>query len=557
MERENRYPASGDLEDSNHEDASSEPRDAEVEEEYTSIELEMAKLLSRVRAPEDRRMFYELQTVVTAGAHRASWIMTWICAAESLRRRFSEMQVRDREAGEVAEEINRREREGGAVDVYVLDQAKEFGIVDARQYRQLSYLREMRNIYAHPGEERPSRAEVVVQVEMVVEVLLSKPTRMRKGYASQVLENLIEEPHFLADEEETVSNHAASVSARLYDDAREYLFRKLIERCDEVMADPERAGISRRSRWFLKALVREANADLTNQEWQALQLTQECSVSGPLLLSEPEVYVRLDSQAQSMVRGKLLDAASAPEAESASNVPSSGRSIDRSSALGRLRALEESELVAPGEVRELARAVEGIRYSALAEEGMPLTLYVERLLGDLKVHDWYWQNPACKALRNLPASEIAALANSDQEALGRNVLQAAHGSTIEAERFLAYLRRNGGAYPRSFLSGILLEALLSEQGEFRVKSTVLEAAVRVCTLSSEAEGILVYVANRIAAATSSDGRYAKEFQHGDEPHNPYQEAISRLHSIQLPGPTNQGFSRLIESIEGLRRSGSR
>ncbi len=89
------------------------------------------------------------------------------------------------------------------------------------------------------------------------------------------------------------------------------------------------------------------------------------------------------------------------------------------------------------------------------------------LLQTLKVHNYYVQNPACTSVLLHGPEWMASLHGDLQEALGRNVLQAADGGALEARRLLDGIAKDGISWPVRFVAGIFMECFVNESGFVR------------------------------------------------------------------------------------------
>ncbi len=323
-------------------------------------------------------------------------------------------------------------------------------------------------------------------IEIAVEAVLSQPPLLRHGYVNDLLKALFEERHWLADDEMVVRDYAAGVTHRIHPDVAPYLLTRLIECYEGVFGDPELATLQRRGEWFVAGFILELEPDLSKQGWKIVDVVRQWPAIAARLLGVPEVYRFLPEQAKGMVFGHLIE----PDNRE-------GLSFPRFLGLQQAQALISAGLLSPDQ-RATARAEEeDAPYAALLDAGVPLERYVSRLLADLRSHSWDAQNPAAQALGNAGPRQVALLRSEMQEQLGRNVLQAAEGSSWGAQRLIERVRRAPDSWPEPFVSGLLFETLVDDEDRFRLKGGSLLEVLEV-TLSHEcSEEMVKELAERV------------------------------------------------------------
>lgn len=427
----------------------------------------------------DRLLFEEAVTCFEAGALRATYIMSWIAVAESLRNRFSVMAERsDGQAGKVLKQVETLEKQNQATDLYLLDQAKAIDLVTDEQHDKLSHLRLMRNRYAHPTGRGPTEQETLSALEIAVDAVLSEPILLRHGYADYQLAALFGELHWLPDDEQAVRENAAGVARRLHPVAAPHLLDNLVEGYEEIFGDPERDVVTRRAGWFVRGFLMEVRPDLSETRWKIVDLVLRRPVAASLMLGTPEVFDLLPEQARGMVIGHLT------------NPSGSGLSAAKLLRLQRVRALTAANLLSSDELELVDTKVEEASYRELQSASIPLETYDVRLLNDLRSHNWNRQNLAAAALGNAGPDQVRALGLEEQEQLGRNVLQAAQGSSFAAQGLIDRIRQSPTFWPESFVAGLFLETLVNDEGRFRLKGENLPNALAVALKHARAGEVL-------------------------------------------------------------------
>ncbi len=194
--------------------------------------------------------------------------------------------------------------------------------------------------------------------------------------------------------------------------------------------------------------------------------------------------------------------------------------------LRRARALAAADLLSQDELELVSARVEEASYRALQSAGVPLEIYADRLLNDLRSHNWDRQNPAAAALGNAGPNQVRALRPEEQELLGRNVLQAAQGSSFGAQGLIERIRRSPASWPGPFVLGLLLETLVDDEGRFRLKDEYLADALAVSLAHGRAEETIGRAAE-IVRGSEPKGE-PEDYRSGRGWFNQYDEAIEIL-----------------------------
>ena len=181
-------------------------------QQNSSITVDISSYANKILSLDDRPLFEEAVEVAKVGALRSAYIMIWLACAGSLKRRFREAGIRDNAAGSIVGQIEEREANHRAVDKYLLEEAHKYGFVSDSQLTILEHIYDMRCIYGHPYEQAPSSETVIEAASEVVDLVLSKPVKLRHGFAQQVLTSLLQIGSYLDDQESAVLSFAKTIS---------------------------------------------------------------------------------------------------------------------------------------------------------------------------------------------------------------------------------------------------------------------------------------------------------------------------------------------------------
>ena len=435
----------------------------------------------------------EASDCLAAGAHRAAYITVWLATAESLRRKFVAAAARDGQAGAIVGQIQQREAKHKAVDPLLIDKAKEYGFVTDAGRTRLQHLYENRNVFGHPYEQRPSEQLVATAASEALDIVLGRPVALREGYLAAQVQRLTTDTSFLSDDEAAVTEYARSVHARSAQNLRVWFAKKMWRALDSVFADPSLDRLQRRGVWFMRAFLLEDPAIFA--EWDAVDDLPDHRKVIAGILADEQLFPLLSPHAGDIVVNVLVEqAASDP------------------SFLHLLFDIAEAGVLTEQQRELVTDTTAGYPLARLAASGLPLRAYAQRVIDELRTHTWDFQNAAIAPLRNAGPEGIAALERALQEALGRNVMQAAEGNAFTVINFLGSLSAEGQAWPQDFVAGVAKEPFVSEQGELRLKPRQTMRAMRalISVAEPERDALIDEILQAIRAGTP---RVPWEYRH--------------------------------------------
>jgi hypothetical protein len=193
------------------------------------------------------------------------------------------------------------------VDQYLLDEAKKYGFLSGTEHHRLQHVYEMRSVYGHPYEEQPPVEDLVAGAAAVVDLVLSKPTKLRHGYLTEQVRLLTEDRRFLDDVPEATERYAAEVYSKAETCLCPWFLRRLWAKLSTMIADPASALFVRRGTWFSRAYLRQ-DGNIGSPSWDVISdLTQFPTVLSDTL-AVPDLFPLVSMHAQDIVIGNLLSA---------------------------------------------------------------------------------------------------------------------------------------------------------------------------------------------------------------------------------------------------------
>ena len=418
-----------------------------------SVDLE--PYAQEILSADDRPLFDEAVSAARAGALRAAYLMIWLSCAESLERRFREARAWDSEAGKIVGRIDDLEKEHKAVDNPLLDGAESYGFVSSSEKVKLKQIYELRCFYAHPYEEAPPKETLIDAAQTIVALVLSRPVTLRHGYAKRLLERLLTETTFLDDYEPAVLKQVQQVIRRTDKGIHAWFLETYWNRLEEMAGDSSLDIFLRRGLWFSRGMLDQVGVGFFEAEAWHDWITRF-----PTILSEvcsaPDVFASIGPAAQDSVVGRLIE-----------------RSQTEVTALSRLEKLDDAQALSQRQLRRFQKAVSKLSITQVRTSTLRTATCFQQLISGLSSHDWYIQNPAVAVVEANGPDQAAELSEEQQEQLGRNLLQAAEGSSEGAISFLKTLKEDADDWPVGVMRGIFLESFTNESDQIRLKVRLL------------------------------------------------------------------------------------
>ena len=447
--------------------------------------VDLSKYTQKILVEEDRPLFDEAVRVAKAGGLRAAYVMIWLACAESLKRRFVEAQLRDNNAGNIVQKVDRMEEQHMAVDKFLLDEAHKFGFLSDSGHTSLSHIYKMRCIYSHPYEEAPSPEKVADAASTVVERVLSKPVKLRHGYGQQLLSSLLEDTNFLDDHEPSVVTFATHIIRRLDEDIYIWFIDKYLSSSESLIDDASMAVFARRSNWFLRTMIEEIGVSaFSSDDWHERvtrypkSLTRICGTA--------DIFNGIGKLAQDSLVGLILE-----------------QSRTQASILIYLEELHDACALSKRHRQRFKKHISNMDIESIKSSGLSTCSLYARLIKALMSYNWYVQNPAIDILVSNGPKQVIGLTERKKVNLGRNILQAGEGKSSSAIDFIVKLSKEPTCWPFDIVRGIILESFVNEDNEIRLKSHLIGSVFTILDNidSSKRNGLMDEIVSAINVGT--------------------------------------------------------
>ena len=424
---------------------------------YAAMQIvDLDAYCEQIESSDDITLFQEATKAAKAGALRAAYIMVWLACAESLKRRFREARSRDHEAGKIVGDFEAMEKNHSAVDKFLLQKALDYGFVSDSGHAHLSQIYDNRCIYGHPYQEAPSSEKLKDAAATVVELVLSKPVKLKHGFGKRLLEDLLAIGTYLDDQESAVTAYLKGILPRIDEEIYGWFIDQYLERLEQISEDASTALFFRRGQWFIKAMVTEIGVSVfSSEEWHDKAVKFGKTVMG--ICSSNPIFPQIGTFAQDALIGAVLE-----------------ESTTRASALAYLEQLYEDGILSPPQSERFENRVSNLSTDEVRVSQLGMKLVYPTVFKALSSGNYRAQNLAVDLIKSLGPTQIALLNEHEQETLGRSLLDAAELNAWHATTFLRELSPQVGDWPLAMVRGIALGSFTDEQSRIRLSITHLQ-----------------------------------------------------------------------------------
>ncbi|HEU5377952.1 MAG TPA: hypothetical protein VFV38_21225 [Ktedonobacteraceae bacterium] len=405
---------------------------------------DISEYAAKILTEEDRPLFQEAVASALHGAPRGAYILIWIACAEGLKRKFREAVVRDGNANKSIKRIEQAESNHHSADIVILDEAKNHGFINDVAHQKLKYVYDMRCVYGHPYEEAPDDEEIINAAAVVVHEVLGRPTLLRHGFVQTLINNLFTDVNYLEHSEASVRSFAREMSVHVDPLVYAYVLEKTEPSYDDVSLEV----VITRSLWFLSEFLLSVGCNFYSAtQWHGFAAKYSKSAQH-IILSDGRLFEAVGKRP-----GDYIVAYNITHAD------------DRPSRLKEVERLMDGGLLSDDQKGKL----QSLDILTVKAANFKISTCYDAMISALKSYNWQLQNPAIDLIAAKSKREIAALSPEIQEELGRNILQAADGSSWSALRYLSTIHNDQNDWLLPFLKGLLFEVFVNERLEFRFK----------------------------------------------------------------------------------------
>lgn len=420
--------------------------------------VDLTSYKTRILSAEDEPLFEDAVKAASSGALRAAYVMIWLSCAESLKRKFREAQIRDGTAAKIVGDLAKKEAEHRSIDKFLLDKACEYGFLSDSAHTILLHVYEMRCIYGHPYEEAPSEEQVFSAAAATIDHVLSHPVKLRHGFGSQLLDNLLKDPLYLDNQRNTVEQFAKEIILRIDISIHTWLLKKYWKGLEVVADDPTMKVFFSRGIWFTQTYLKEVGVSIfSSEQWHDnVKIFPKTLIR---IFAMSELFSQVGQHAQDYLVGKLIE-----------------ESDSRSNALYILECLYNNKVLSTRQIDRFVEKINTSNFAQLISSKLSIDLCFDKTIDALSSYNWYEQNTAIDFVRSNSIDKLNNLPLEKQRILGRNILQAAEGNSRSARNLLEIINEN---WPINLIKGIVLEVFINEELEIRFKTACFSEVMNI------------------------------------------------------------------------------
>lgn len=394
-------------------------------------EDKIRSLIDDISDDEDRHLIEEAVLSLKAGAFRAAYIMTWIAAAESLKRRIKVVAQRDSVAGKVLGDIEDGEKKHFAVDYKIVEGAFKLGLISDIEKTRLTHIFENRNVFGHPYNTAPNEEDVVAGIRYVGETILMREIKLKHSYVDDRLSYLLNDATYLDDDETKVAAYAEEVAKRVDAGVYAYLFKNYIEGLNKIWNDPEKQTLKRRGMRFCKTFLVCVGVERIGLKGQWLDLMSKYPEMFSWFASWEQIFKQLDDATR--------DSAVLKNLEYGTDV-----SVKR---LKRLKEIEKNGYLSESQVKHLNSALSRLSGYKLHQTELAITDLYAYARSLLDSYDFACANSGSDFFFSYRIGELNALSEENQFDLGGSLCDAVYRNAFDALSAVAKIAHENERIP--------------------------------------------------------------------------------------------------------------
>ncbi|CAA0243745.1 hypothetical protein [Tenacibaculum maritimum] len=226
------------------------------------------ELKERIIDDNDIVLFNEATNCFLAKNYRASYIMSWICIVESLKKKIQLFSnLGDLTAVEAFNQIETFEEEKKSTDKLIYQESNKCGIIDNADLSTINFLWEQRCLFAHPYNKQPEEDEVKHILIQSIKLVLGKELLYNKKFLTQLSDNIVDKPFFLPTETERIREFARRIISRTPKELHPFFFKTLLFRVGKIALINEKLNELKKLRYFLLELFVNTPLSLEIEDW--------------------------------------------------------------------------------------------------------------------------------------------------------------------------------------------------------------------------------------------------------------------------------------------------
>lgn len=406
---------------------------------------------SKIYDNSEKILFDEIIKCIDVKAYRAANIIISIAITESLYNKLKILSEGDKNIRRDLENYQNDKK-----DFLLIQYAKNYNLINEKEYKQLDTIRDARNHYAHPNFESPTEKEVISYLYFAVEYVLKRPPYYSFIYAkSFIKEHLFMDPFYYEGKNDIqIKDYAKTFFRRLVQKNLIAVCNLLFESLENLYNDYDKnkIGCINNCKIYLTELIsmdeRFLAENFVNDYLDQYRHTS-CHI-----FTYNDYWKVLDSRSKSRIFNYATDFEKSIFSES--------------EFIKIFHPLYKSDLLEKEFSSKFCNILNEISLESILDYELSSKIYFKKIIDYFKTHNFDNQNTAMKALHILDLNQFE---DFELEEIGRNILQSAEGNAWDCINLIDnfYDKTNIKFHNINIVQGILNEVFVNENNYFRYK----------------------------------------------------------------------------------------
>ncbi len=250
----------------------------------------------------DKILFHESIKCLEAKTYRSGYIITWVSIVESLRRKISDLaNTGDKQSQDSLRKIEFLESKHKSADVQIIEEALNISLIENEDHTKLEFFWNQRCLFAHPYEKAPSEDELIFIIKQSIHITLGRKLEFKKNYIEQLVKNLSNKSHFLANDENSIKIYSQKIIPRIAKNLHSYFFKVLIAKIGELKDDETKKVFLLRLRIFSHQLLEYTRQDLSDNKFRMEDLALNYTYEFALGTCQGQIWKRLSTRVRDLI----------------------------------------------------------------------------------------------------------------------------------------------------------------------------------------------------------------------------------------------------------------
>lgn len=415
---------------------------------------EIKSLDTQITNETDKILFYESIKCLESKTFRSGYIISWISIVESLKRKISDLaNTGDKQSQDSLKKIESLESKHKSADVQIIEEALRISLIENEDYTKLEFFWNQRCLFAHPYEKAPSEDELIFIIKQSINLTLGRKLEFKKNYIDQLIDNLINKPHFLAKDENSIRIYAQKAIPRIAKNLHSYFFKVLIAKIGDLKDNESKKVFLLRLRIFSHQLLKYTEQDISDNKFRMEDLALDHTYEFALGTCEVEIWEKLSIRVRNLILEYVVQ-----DQENHNN--------EHFVVIRILSDIYKNELFCDSHEQKFLNLINNINIIQAFDFYQNDSKLVTRLIGEFNSGDFYRQQDSILALKSDDGQEFQDRITINQSIdIGRRITKASEYGCYEAQDSL---NNPNYRFSDNFKPGFIVGMFVENNMEFRL-----------------------------------------------------------------------------------------